>query len=134
MQLDLNWRFHNGLFVACNCMHLHALNDGSVGAGESVAAEDVNNFAGTFVNAPLQLIGNQIPPSIQGKFDHLGTDLKGDRLFAAAETWHAVLVFELRTGTFLHALNNIPIPHAIFVRSDLNRTYITDGGEGVLRI
>ena len=86
-------------------------------------------------SAPLQLIGkDEMPPSVQGKFDHLGIDLKGNRLFAAAETSHAVLVFDLGSGKFLRAINDIPIPHAVFVREDLNRIYVTDGGEGVLRM
>ncbi len=85
--------------------------------------------------APLQLIGrDQMPPSVQGKFDHLGIDLKGNRLFAAAETAHKVLVFDLRSGKFLRSIDDIAIPHAIFVREDLNRIYITDGGAGALRI
>ncbi len=85
--------------------------------------------------APLQPIGkDQMPPSIQGRFDHLGIDLKGNRLFAAAETAHQVLVFDLRSGKFLRSIDGIPIPHAIFVREDLNRICITDGGAGALRI
>ncbi len=85
--------------------------------------------------APLQLIGkDHMLPSIQGRFDHLGIDLKGNRLFAAAETAHKVLVFDLHSGKFLRSIDDIEIPHAIFVRQDLNRIYITDGGAGALRI
>jgi len=77
---------------------------------------------------------DEMPLSIQGKFDHLGIDVRGNRLFVAAETAHKVLVFDLRTGKFLRSIGNIAIPHAIFVREDLNRIYITDGGAGALRI
>ena len=51
LQIQLNRRFHNGFFVAGNYMYSHALNDGSIGAGDSVAAEDVNNFAGSYGNS-----------------------------------------------------------------------------------
>ncbi len=85
--------------------------------------------------APLALVSKDaMPPSIQGRFDHLGIDLGGNRLFVAAETAHKVLVFNLRTGKFLRSIDDIAIPHAIFVREDLNRIYITDGGAGALRI
>ncbi len=51
LQINLNRRFHNGFFIAGNYMYSHALNDGSVGAGESVSAENVNNFAGSYGNS-----------------------------------------------------------------------------------
>jgi DNA-binding beta-propeller fold protein YncE len=75
-----------------------------------------------------------MPASVQGKFDHLGIDYKGSRLFVAAETVHQVLIFDLRSGKYLRSIEGIDIPHAIFVREDLNRIYITDGGSGALKI
>ena len=85
--------------------------------------------------APLQLTGHdQMPASVVGRFDHLGIDLQGNRLFAAAESAHQVLVFNLRSGKYLRSIDGIGIPHAIFVRPDLDRIYITDGGAGELRI
>lgn len=86
-------------------------------------------------NAPLRLVQKyDMPTSIQGRFDHLGVDLKKNRLFLAAETAHQVLVFDLQNGKFLRSIPDIEIPHAIFVRSDLNRVYVTDGGPGALKI
>ena len=37
---SVNRRFHNGLFLAGNYMYSHALNDGSVGAGDADAAQN----------------------------------------------------------------------------------------------
>lgn len=51
LQINLNRRFHNGFFIAGNYMYSHALNDGSVGAGDSTAAENVNDFAGSYGNS-----------------------------------------------------------------------------------
>src|SRR5487761_941814 len=84
---------------------------------------------------PLKLVAkDKRPADVNGRFDHLGVDLRGNRLFLAAETAHEVLVFNLRTGQFLRAITGIGIPHAIFCREDLNRIYITDGGAGELKI
>ncbi len=84
---------------------------------------------------PLSLVTKyDMPSSVQGRFDHLGIDIRGHRLFAAAETAHQVLVFDLRSGKFLRAIDGIEIPHAIFVRDDLDHIYITDGGPGALKI
>jgi hypothetical protein len=41
---SVNRRFHNGLFLAGNYMYSHALNDGSVGAGDADAAQNVACF------------------------------------------------------------------------------------------
>lgn len=83
---------------------------------------------------PLKLVAKyEMPATVQGRFDHLGADLHGNRLFLAAETAHEVLVFNLRTGKFIRAIPDIGIPHAIFCREDLNRIYVTDGGAGELK-
>jgi len=42
--VSVNRRFHNGLFFAGNYMFSHALNDGSVGAGDADAAQNVACF------------------------------------------------------------------------------------------
>ncbi|HEV2386062.1 MAG TPA: YncE family protein [Candidatus Acidoferrales bacterium] len=85
--------------------------------------------------SPLTLVAKyKMPAAVKGRFDHLGIDLRGNRLFLAAETYHAVLVFNLHTGKFERAITGIQIPHAIFCRQDINRLYITDGGAGELKI
>lgn len=86
-------------------------------------------------DSPLTLVAKyKMPADVKGRFDHLGVDVRGNRLFLAAESYHAVLVFNLRTGRFERAITGIQIPHAIFCREDLDRIYITDGGAGELKI
>jgi hypothetical protein len=41
---SVNHRFHNGLFFAGNYMYSHALNDGSVGAGDADAAQNITCY------------------------------------------------------------------------------------------
>lgn len=76
----------------------------------------------------------QMPPAIQGRFDHLTVDLRGHRLFVTAESEHQVLVFDLSDGKFIRTMPDISIPHAVFCRADLDRIYVTDGGTGELKI
>ena len=84
---------------------------------------------------PLQLVAKYpMPANVKGRFDHLSVDLRGNRLFLAAETAHEVLVFNLRTGKFIRAITGIGIPHAILVREDLDRIFITDGGAGEVKM
>jgi len=85
--------------------------------------------------APLKLAAKyKMPDAVKGHFDHLGVDVRGSRLFLAAETEHEVLVFDLHTGEYLRAIPDIQIPHAIFVREDSNRIFVTDGGAGEVKI
>jgi DNA-binding beta-propeller fold protein YncE len=82
---------------------------------------------------PLQLVARYaMPASTTGRFDHLGVDLHGNRLFLAAESMHEVMIMNLRTGKYLGDIPRIQIPHAIFVRHDLNRIFVTDGGSGTV--
>jgi len=83
---------------------------------------------------PVKLVAKySMPAEVKGRFDHLGVDLHGQRLFLTAETAHQVLVFDLSSGKFIRAISGIDIPHAIFCREDLDRVYVTDGGAGELK-
>ena len=84
---------------------------------------------------PLKLVQTfQLSPQVKGNFDHFGIDLKGGRLFATPEGYHAVVVFDLKTGKLVHKIDGIGKPHAVLYREDLNRIYVTDGDAGDLKI
>lgn len=72
--------------------------------------------------------------SAKGHFDHFGVDVKHNRLFATAEDSHAVVVFDLVNGTVLKQIDGLARPHAVLYREDLNRLFVTDGGDGALKI
>jgi len=85
--------------------------------------------------APIKLIQTfELPAEVKGNFDHFGIDLKGGRLFATPEGYHAVVVFDLKTGKLVHKIDGIGKPHAVLYREDLNRIYVTDGDAGDLKI
>src|SRR6267143_1861321 len=87
------------------------------------------------VAAPIKLIQTfELPAEVQGNFDHFGIDLEGGRLFATPEGYHAVVVFDLKTGKLVHKRDGIGKPHAVLYREDLNRIYVTDGDAGDLKI
>jgi DNA-binding beta-propeller fold protein YncE len=75
-----------------------------------------------------------LPNTIKGAFDHFGLDLKHQRLFATPEDSKAILVIDLNTGKLTHQISGIARPHAVLYREDLNRIYVTDGGDGLLRV
>ena len=84
---------------------------------------------------PLKLIQTMpLPAAVKGHFDHFGIDLQGHRLFATPEDYESVLVLDLRTGAVIHKIEGIGRPHAVLYRPDLDRLYVTDGGDGDLKI
>ena len=49
--------------------------------------------------APLKLTTKyDMPAAVKGRFDHLGIDIGGNRLFVVGEEAQQVLVFDLSTG------------------------------------
>jgi DNA-binding beta-propeller fold protein YncE len=85
--------------------------------------------------APLKLVQTfKLPADVKGNFDHLAIDLEGNRLFATPEAYKAVLVFDLKSGKLIHKITGIEKPHAILLRQDLHRLYVTDGEAGDVKI
>lgn len=105
----------------------------------SAACLSVFAAAGAYAHAqahpPLKLVKKfMMPASIHGHFDHISIDVPGNRIYAAAESAHQVLVFNLRTGQYLHSIRDIVKPHAILIRPGIQRLFISDGGRGQVRI
>jgi DNA-binding beta-propeller fold protein YncE len=99
--------------------------------------DKITNNAQLFevTSSPLKAFQTvSLPAAVKGRFDHFGVDLKHNRLFATAEGYHAVLVFDLVTAEAIAEIRDIPKPHAIYYRDDLDRIYVTDGETGALKI
>ncbi len=79
--------------------------------------------------APLKLIETTPLPGFSGDFDHLAADLKGNRLFLAAEDHKTVEVFDLKSGKPIHSITGFGQPHAIVYLPDSNKLIVTDGDD-----
>jgi len=77
----------------------------------------------------LRLISTTPLPGFTGDFDHFGVDLKGGRLFLAAEDHKTVEVFDLHTGKRLHSITGFGQPHAILYMPGSNNLIVTDGDD-----
>jgi len=84
---------------------------------------------------PLKLVDTiSLPAAIKGNFDHLAVDLDQRRLIVTPEDSHSVLVLDLETKKIVHQIDGIERPHAVLVRADLHQLYVTDGGDGSLKV
>ncbi len=84
---------------------------------------------------PLELVQALVlGPAIEGSFDHFGIDLKRRRLFATPEDCKSVLVIDLAQGKVVRQIEGIDRPYAILYREDMDRLYVTDGGDGSVKV
>jgi DNA-binding beta-propeller fold protein YncE len=82
---------------------------------------------------PLKLIKTIAMPGFTGDFDHFGLDLKGNRLFLAAEDHKTVEVFNLRTGKRSHSIEGFGHPLMMAYLPESNYLVVTDGGESAVQ-
>ena len=77
----------------------------------------------------LRLAGRTELPGYTGDFDHFEVDLKGNRLWLAAEDHGTLDVFDLKTGKMLKSHEGIvDTPHGILYLPEKNRLIVTDSG------
>ena len=76
---------------------------------------------------PLKLVTTMPMPGFTGDFDHFGVDLKGNRLFLAAEDQKTVEVFDLRTGEWIHSIKGFGHPLTMAYLPESDRLIVTNG-------
>ncbi|OLB85633.1 MAG: hypothetical protein AUI17_05450 [Acidobacteriales bacterium 13_2_20CM_2_55_5] len=83
---------------------------------------------------PLKLIMTTPMPGFTGDFDHFGLDLRGNRLFLAAEEHKTVEVFDLRTGKRIHSVEGFGQPLMMVYLPEQNHLVVTDGGDSAVQL
>jgi len=72
--------------------------------------------------------------NVNGRMDHLGVDVKGERLFAAAFDNHTLEVIDLKAGRRMHTIADLKQPQSAFYDASTNRLFVPCGGDGTVRI
>lgn len=72
--------------------------------------------------------------NVDGRMDHMGIDVKGQRLFAAAFDNHTLEVIDLQTGRQAHTIVNLVQPQAAYYDPSTNRLFVPSGGDGAVKI
>jgi hypothetical protein len=81
----------------------------------------------------LRLAGRTELPGYTGDFDHFEYDLKGNRLWLAAEDHGTLDVFDLKTLKKQNSVKNtVATPHGILYVPEKNRLVVTDSGGDML--
>ena len=71
---------------------------------------------------------------VEGRMDHLGVDVKGQRLFATSFDNHTLEVIDLKTGRQVHSIPGLNEPQGAFFDPATNRLFVACGGDGTVRI
>jgi DNA-binding beta-propeller fold protein YncE len=98
------------------------------------AAAAATATAGAAASTSLRHMGRTDLPGYTGDFDHFATDIKGNRLFLAAEDHGTLEVFELSSGKHLKSIAGFEVPHNVLYLPDTNRLVVIDSGAGLSKI
>lgn len=77
---------------------------------------------------PLKLVATTPMPGFDGDFDHFAVDVKGNRLFLAAENQKTVEMFDLKTGARSGSLKGFGHPLVLHFLPGTNQLLVTDLG------
>jgi len=82
--------------------------------------------------APLTLVQRIPMPGVTGRMDHLGIDLSGHRVFAAAlgDTQNTVEVVDFQAGKRIFSIKDQSKPQGVFYSAEFNRLFVANGDGG----
>src|ERR1700758_3496342 len=92
---------------------------------ESVAAQEAPALT---PKDPITLV------KVEGRMDHLGIDVEGQRLFATAFDNHTLEVIDLKSGRQIHTIPGLDEPQGAFFDPETNRLFVACGGDGTVKI
>ena len=83
-------------------------------------------------SAPLTLVQRIPMPGVMGRMDHLGIDLAGHRVFAAAlgENQNTVEVVDFAAGKRIASIKGQSKPQGVFYSAEFNRLFVANGDGG----
>jgi hypothetical protein len=73
-------------------------------------------------------------PDVNGRIDHLGVDVKGQRLFVAAVSNHTLEVIDLKSAQRVHTLTDLAEPQGVFYDPSNNRLFVACALDGLTKI
>ena len=92
------------------------------------------DFASPLVAASLTAERTISLPGVEGRIDHISFDAVGHRLFVAALGNNTVEVVNLDEGKVVYSIAGLAEPQGIYFLGELNRLYVANGGDGVVRV
>ena len=85
---------------------------------------------------PLQRVQTIPMSGVLGRLDHLGVDVDGGRLFAAAlgDRQNTVEVIDLKLGKRTTSIRGQSMPQGVFYSADFKKLFVANGRDGTVKI
>jgi hypothetical protein len=107
-------------FLTSTLFLVAMLGSGSLAAGQEPAA--------------LSLVTHIPLPNVEGRIDHLGVDVKGQRLFIAAVNNHTLEVIDLKAGKRAHTIADLAEPQGVYYDASTNRLFVACALDGITKV
>src|SRR5215469_3507328 len=85
-------------------------------------------------SSTLQLTQRIALPSVDGRMDHMGIDIAGQRLFATAFDNHTLSVIDLKAGKQISLIPNLDEPQAAYYDAATNHLFVSASGDGSVKM
>ena len=84
---------------------------------------------------PLQRVQTIPMPGVSGRMDHLGVDVEGGRLFAAAlgNNQNTVEVIDLKAGKRIYSIRGQSMPQGVFYSADFKKLFVANSKDGTVK-
>lgn len=82
----------------------------------------------------LSLTSRIALPNLDGRMDHFGVDVKGQRLFVSALGNHTTEVLDVQAGRRIRSLPDLEEPQGQLYDPNTNRLFVATAGDGAMRI
>jgi DNA-binding beta-propeller fold protein YncE len=73
-------------------------------------------------------------PEVEGRIDHLGVDVQGQRLFVSALGNNSLEVLDLRAGKRLASITGLAEPQWVYYVPEAHKIFVANGDDGTSRI
>jgi DNA-binding beta-propeller fold protein YncE len=82
----------------------------------------------------LRQVQNIPLPGVEGRIDHFGVDVQGQRLFVSALGNNTLEVLDLRAGKRLASITGLKEPQGVYYVHGANKLFVANGDDGACRI
>src|SRR5207245_10411566 len=72
--------------------------------------------------------------NVDGRMEHMGIDIAGQRLFATAFDNHTLSVIDLKAGRQISLIPNLDKPQAAYYDAATNHLFVSAGGDGSVKM
>jgi DNA-binding beta-propeller fold protein YncE len=85
-------------------------------------------------SSALKLTQRIALPNVNGRMDHMGIDIGGQRLFATAFDNHTLSVIDLKAGQQVRLVPDLNQPQAAYYDAATNHLFVSAGGDGSVKM